>query len=86
VFPYKFLTKHYPIRSQTQGERKVLRERHGRWNPEEKARGWHVQYDRFEPGSSFLRDRTELEWYDEEDFNHRYLIERLTGLNLPPQA
>ena len=42
VFPYSFLIKHYPIRSQEHGERK-MRER--RYSPEERAKGWHVQYD-----------------------------------------
>jgi hypothetical protein len=86
VFPYKFLTKHYPIRSQAQGEKKVFRDRRGRWNPEERSIGWHVQYDGYQPGESFLRDADGLEPFDEERFNRHYLIERLSGLNLPRTA
>jgi len=83
VFPYKFLTKHYPIRSQGHGERKVFRERMDRWNPDERDRGWHVQYDHFKPGDSFLKSRKELEVFVESDFNSRCVVERLSGLNVP---
>lgn len=38
IFPYRFLLKHYPIRSQAHGERKVLRERQARWNASRRAR------------------------------------------------
>lgn len=40
-----FLLKHYPVRSQMHGERKVLRERIPRYLPEERAKQWHVQYN-----------------------------------------
>ena len=83
VFPYKFLTKHYPIRSQGHGERKVFRERMDRWNPDERDRGWHVQYDHFKPGDSFLKSRKELEVFVESEFNSRCVVERLSGLNVP---
>lgn len=60
VFPYKFLVKHYPIRSQEHGEQKVFRERGARWDKHELARGWHIQYDAVRPEQSFLRDPAEL--------------------------
>ena len=44
VFPVRFPMRHYPIRSAEQGERKVFRDRKPRFDPEERARGWHVQY------------------------------------------
>ena len=50
VFPVRFPMRHYPIRSAAQGERKVFRDRKPRFDPEERARGWHVQYDRFVEG------------------------------------
>lgn len=43
-----FILKHYPIRSQAHGERKVLRERLARYAVKELARGWHVQYDGYQ--------------------------------------
>jgi len=59
-FPYKFLLRHYPIRSAKHGLRKVLVERQGRWSPEERLIGWHIQYDNFSDTSSFLWRREEL--------------------------
>ena len=55
VWPYKLLRRHYPIRSQMHGERKVFQERRPRWSPAERAIGWHVQYDDVEPGYRFVR-------------------------------
>lgn len=53
VFPQKFIRRHYPIRSQAHGERKVFLERIPRWSPQERALGWHVQYDDLQPGHRF---------------------------------
>lgn len=52
VCPIRFLLRHYPLRSRQQAERKVFRERLGRLRPEERARGWHVQYDGLEQGGA----------------------------------
>jgi glycosyltransferase involved in cell wall biosynthesis len=63
VFPLRFIVRHYPIRSQAHGERKVFRERRPRFLADERARGWHVQYDALREGVSFLRDPATLtEW------------------------
>jgi SAM-dependent methyltransferase len=53
-FRYKFILQHYPIRSAEHGRRKVLTERNGRWSPQERAHGLHVQYGNFSEASSFL--------------------------------
>ena len=82
VYPLKFLQKHYPIRSQSHGERKILNERPTRWDPAEKAAGWHVHYDHIHPGFNFLRSPEELEFFDPLKFNQEYLIERLTGIGI----
>jgi len=88
VYPYKFLLKHYPVRSQAHGERKVLRDRIARWNPDERARGWHRQYD--DERRYFLRDPGELLLFDETAFYRDYLIQRLSGAGVftqvPPWA
>jgi len=63
VFPNRFLLKHYPIRSQTHGERKVLRERKPRFDPQERAVGWHVHYDEVNASTDFLADPAKLERY-----------------------
>ena len=66
VFPIRFPMRHYPIRSAEQGERKVFRDRKPRFDPEELARGWHVQYDGFVPGQSVLPDASSALPYDAE--------------------
>jgi hypothetical protein len=45
VFPMRFLLRHYPIRSQAHGRRKVFEDRKTRFAKEELALGWHRQYD-----------------------------------------
>jgi glycosyltransferase involved in cell wall biosynthesis len=82
VYPYKFLLKHYPIRSQKHGERKVFYDRKLRWNARERAAGWHSHYDPIQPGHVFLRSPSELEIYDEETFYKRYVLERLSGVGV----
>jgi SAM-dependent methyltransferase len=82
TFPYKFLLKHYPIRSQAHGERKVFAERQVRNPPEERAIEWNVHYDHLRPGHRFLKEPAELIPYDEASFNRRFLVERLSGVGI----
>jgi Glycosyl transferase family 2 len=67
VFPLRFLLRHYPIRSQEHGERKIFRERRPRYAPAERERGWHVQYDGIAPGHRFIRDPATLVPFDPVD-------------------
>jgi hypothetical protein len=64
VFPVRFILRHYPIRGQAHGERKVFQERRNRFLEGERARGWHVQYDQLHEGGSFIRDPSTLTRYD----------------------
>jgi len=82
IFPYKFLLKHYPIRSQAHGEKKIFQDRQPRWHPHERQMGWHTQYDLLKPGCSFLRDPNELNYFEENEFNNEYLVERLSGIGI----
>jgi hypothetical protein len=82
VYPYKFLLKHYPIRSQKHGDTKVFRDRLPRFSPAEKAIGMHVHYSGLKQGHRFLRSPSELEVFDEQVFNETYLLERLSGIGL----
>ena len=66
IFPIRFLLRHYSIRSQAHGTRKVFEQRLPRFASEERARGWHVQYDAFQEGHCFIRDPFTLEFYDPE--------------------
>jgi hypothetical protein len=64
VFPVPFLLRHYPIRSAEHGRRKVLAERLARFAAEERAGGWHIQYDHYADGADYLHDRETLVEYD----------------------
>ena len=64
VFPVRFLLRHYPIRDQAHGRRKVLEERVPRFSAAERAQGWHVQYDTVDRATAFVRDPAELIRYD----------------------
>jgi hypothetical protein len=80
VYPFKFLLKHYSFRSQSHGEKKVFRERKARWNPKERAKGWHIHYDSMQAGHQFVQSSSEKAVFDEDDFNRTYLVERLSGV------
>ena len=64
VFPLRFVLRHYPIRGQAHGERKVFQERQGRFLERERERGWHVQYDQLRKGVSLLKDPSTLTAFD----------------------
>ena len=80
VYPFKFLLKHYAFRSQQHGEKKVFVERKARWNPKERAKGWHVHYDAIREGHRFIQRASEKSLFEEHDFNKTYLVERLAGI------
>jgi hypothetical protein len=82
VYPFKFLLKHYSVRSQSHGEKKVFRERKARWNPKERALGWHIHYDSMREGHQFVQSRSEKGIFSEDDFNKEYLVERLSGIGV----
>jgi exopolysaccharide biosynthesis predicted pyruvyltransferase EpsI len=81
IFPYNFLLRHYPIRSQSHGERKVFRERKQRYNPIEKKNGWHNHYDIYDVGSNFIKSSKDLIEF-RSSFYTEYLTERLSGLGI----
>jgi glycosyltransferase involved in cell wall biosynthesis len=67
IFPLRFLLRHYPIRGQAHGRRKVLEERKGRFVEDELAYGWHRQYDHVaQPDHLFLRNPAALRPFDLE--------------------
>lgn len=82
VYPFKFLLKHYPLRSEEHGRRKVLADRAPRWNRDERALGWHRQYEDVMRLDRFLRDPSTLHLFDDADFAERYLIERLSAVGV----
>jgi hypothetical protein len=64
VFPIPFLLRHYRIRSQAHGLRKVFDERINRFDAKERAERWHVQYDGMDREQSFIRSKTSLLRFD----------------------
>lgn len=82
VYPYKFLLKHYPIRSLEHMKRKILIDRLPRYEKGKKELGWHTHYDKYSNLKKFNLWKKEnlLEWRD--DFKERYLLERLFGVNI----
>lgn len=82
IFPYKFELKHYPIRSQSHGERKVFHERIARWDPRERRLAWHIQYDEVVPQQSFLRAREDLIEDRGPETRARFMAEMLAGAGL----
>jgi glycosyltransferase involved in cell wall biosynthesis len=80
VAPFKFLVKHYPLRSQNHAERKIFMERKPRFMKELKDRGWHIQYNGCKHGDSFIRNPNELILFSEDNFSSDFLVERLSNL------
>lgn len=81
IYPLKFITKHYPLRSNAQARRKIFEERLPRISPQEKKKGWHIQYNKFSQKDDFIWPKTKLIKFD----NHarqKYLIEMLTGVGI----
>jgi len=64
VFPVRFLLRHYPIRSQAHGERKIFIDRTPRFAKTERELGWHVQYDGWTKGTRLVRDPSTLTKFD----------------------
>jgi hypothetical protein len=75
VFPIRFLLRHYPIRGQAHGERKVTRERRARFLPQERQRGWHIQYDTLTADTRFVQDARALTLYDQDSVRLRLFVE-----------
>ena len=65
IFPTRFLLRHYPVRSQRHGVKKVFEDRKGRFSGTEREHGWHTQYDHIETRDhDFLCDPGTLHLYD----------------------
>jgi glycosyltransferase involved in cell wall biosynthesis len=64
VFPMQFVLRHYPVRSQSHGEKKVFKERQQRYDKGELRDGWHVHYSYFPEDHNFLYDEEALMLYN----------------------
>jgi len=75
VFPVPFLLRHYPIRGQTHGRRKVFSERRGRFIERERERQWHIQYDAIKEDHDFLADPAKLRRFDEDQVRLELMLD-----------
>jgi SAM-dependent methyltransferase len=82
IFPYLFLLRHYSLRSPAHARRKIFVERASRWNPQERAQGWHAHYDDATEADTFLWPTSELLRWEPADFALDLLAERLTGVGV----
>ncbi len=75
VFPYRFLLRHYPLRSVEQAKKKIFKERKPRWNEEERKDKWHAQYDDINEDTNFLKDKNNLIEFNRKETYKKYLME-----------
>lgn len=80
VFPFNFLIKHYPVRSQAHGERKFFHERQPRSGEEKRKLNWHIHYFKYKKGYSFVKKPEQLILFEADQFMEQYLTERLSGI------
>jgi hypothetical protein len=64
LFPISFVLRHYPFRGLAHAERKLSRERRGRYAANELARGWHQQH-RDLVASNVIRNPETLELFEQ---------------------
>jgi len=75
ISPLKFALRHYKFRSVEHGLSKVFKDRLPRYDPKNRALGWHVQYNAFKPDPRyFVVDSLKLSRYDEDG---RWNLERV---------
>jgi hypothetical protein len=74
VCPIQFILRHYPIRGETHGRRKLDRERLPRFGSEELARGWHVQYRELAAARSLTWDPAMLVEYDPVEIRRQLML------------
>ena len=82
VFPIRFILRHYPVRSQAHGVRKIFEERKPRFLDEERQLGWHVQYDDISTGHRFIRDPETLVTFNPDRVRADSLIQDIDELQV----
>ncbi len=83
IFPYKFLSRHYPFRSQEHGLRKVLLDRKPRFSEEWQTLGWHTHYDHITVQHKFSEAPENLIVFDLDTIYTEYLVEAISGIGIP---
>lgn len=86
VFPFNFVLRHYPIRSQHHGDLKVFRDRKPRYKADELDKGWHYHYARMRSGHRFVRDPADLVEWDGPSTIERYMLPVLGQIGMEFKA
>ncbi len=73
VFPFKFIVRHYPIRSRTHGTKEVFSDRIPCFDTTGKDIDWHRQYDRYVSQKDMTFDKVDLLKYEEKIAKNIYL-------------
>jgi SAM-dependent methyltransferase len=80
-FRYKFLLKHYPMRSEEHARRKIEQERHGRRSSfEYDVLKFHTQYDALAASGLQFESKVDLVEWSDEDFWKDYGLLIMTDL------
>lgn len=82
IFPLKFLTKHYPLRTIQQAEKKIFQERLPRMQIEKQKKGWHTHYDKYLRAEISAWKPTDLFPWFENHFYTEFLVPRISGIGL----
>lgn len=82
VFPLKFLMKHYPLRNEEHALEKIFKDRLPRFKSDRKKYGWHGHYDKHKRENIKTWKDYNLLYYEENEFNKKYLIEKLSGIGI----
>jgi tetratricopeptide (TPR) repeat protein len=82
VYPFHFLTRHYPLRNCEQASQKLFRDRFPRFRNERQKFGWHNHYDYITAKQLEGWDRQYLFPWHPLNFNSDYLIERISCLGI----
>ncbi len=65
IFPLPFVCRHYPVRSQEHGLKKVFRERRNRFDKQERSAKWHIQYDHVaDETHNFIHEKSALQHFE----------------------
>lgn len=82
VFPYRFLLRHYPMRSIAQAEKKIFQDRKARWNEKERNdKKWHNQYDDVQTVSDIVESEDNLKTFSRKAFYTKDLMVAISTLD-----
>ena len=84
IYPFNFLTRHYPLRSSEQSNQKLYRDRLPRFDLEQKKFGWHLHYNNLSIEQLKGWHKKDLFPWHPTTFKTDYLIERISRVGIAP--